>query len=437
VRFARHKQYKRTGIDWLPEAPDRWRVSRSDGIVSTDRTQLGPEAFIGRDVFHYSIPAVQERGTGQVENGDRLASTKQVVTKPVVLISKLNPRKATICIAQPQPDTLTLCSTEFVALNADQCELRFLDYLVRSELFRQLLDSKVQSVTRSHQRAKPDDIYKFWNAWPHAEEQRSIVDFLDRETARLDRLVGKKRELIEKLKEKRTTLISRTVTRGLNPNVKFKPSGIEWLGDIPEGWEVKKLSWLFRYCKGPNAATLTKEYVATNTGDFPVFSGQTENEGLMGRIDDYAFDFAAPVILVTTVGARAMTTRLVSSKFSLSQNCALIIPRMANLSVAYYNGVLRRLFDFERRSISLIMQPSLRFEDLHKFRVPRPPLSEQRAIADYIDRETVKLAGMMAKVEAAIEKLQEYRSALITAAVTGKIDVRNSASAAHPSHDPH
>jgi type I restriction enzyme, S subunit len=261
-------------------------------------------------------------------------------------------------------------------------------------------------------------------ALPPVGDQRAIADFLDRETARLDTLLGKKRELIERLEEKRTALISRTVTRGLNPNAKLKPSGIEWLGDIPAHWEVKKLSWLFRYCKGPNAATLTKEYVASNTGDFPVFSGQTEGEGLMGMIDDYEFDFAARVIFITTVGARAMTTRLVSGKFSLSQNCALIVPRMADLSVAYYNGVLRRLFDFERRSISLIMQPSLRFEDLHKFRVPRPPAPEQRAIADYLDGETAKLDRMMEKVEAAIEKLQEYRTALITAAVTGKIDVR-------------
>jgi type I restriction enzyme S subunit len=265
---------------------------------------------------------------------------------------------------------------------------------------------------------------------PPVSEQRAIADFLDRETARLDTLVGKKRELIEKLKEKRTALISRTVTRGLNPNVKLKPSGIEWLGDIPEHWKVKKLSWLFRYCKGPNAATLTKEYVASNTGDFPVFSGQTENEGLMGMVDDHEFDFRGPVIFVTTVGARAMTTRLVSGKFSLSQNCALIVPRATDLSVAYYNGVLRRLFDFERRSISLIMQPSLRFEDLHKFRVPRPPSLEQRAIAVYLDAENAKLDRMMEKVEAAIETLLEYRTALITAAVTGRIDVRKAADSA-------
>ena len=226
------------------------------------------------------------------------------------------------------------------------------------------------------------------------------------------------------MKEKRAALISRTVTCGLNPNAKLKPTGVEWLGDVPEHWEVKKLSWLFRYAKGPSAALLTKEYVGSNPGDFPVYSGQTENEGLMGMTDWHEFEFAIPVIFVTTVGARAMTTRLVSGKFSLSQNCALIIPLDNALDVRFYEAALRPLFEYERRSISLIMQPSLRFDDLNRFRVPRPPPDEQRAIADFLDRETAKIDRLETKVAAAMERLQEYRSALITAAVTGKIDVR-------------
>lgn len=199
---------------------------------------------------------------------------------------------------------------------------------------------------------------------------------------------------------------------------KYKPSGVEWLGDMPEHWEVRKLSWLYRYSKGKNAATLTKEHVGQNPGDYPVYSGQTENDGLMGSIDYYEFDFVQPVILVSTVGAKAMTTRLVRGKLNLSQNCALIIPRSFNLDARYYEGVLKALFDYERRSISLIMQPSLRFEDLDKFRVPVLPLNEQRAIADFLDVQTVKLDALIAKKRALIETLREKRTALISHTVT-------------------
>ena len=205
---------------------------------------------------------------------------------------------------------------------------------------------------------------------------------------------------------------------------KYKPSGVEWLGDVPEHWEVKKLSWLFSYSKGPNAAQLTKDYIGQNTGDYPVYSGQTENDGLMGEIDSYDFNFQYPVIFVTTVGAKAMSTRLVQGKFSLSQNCALVIPRNAKVDSRYFEGVLRPLFDYEKRSISLIMQPSLRFEDLNRFRVPLPPLPEQQAIAAFLDRETAKIDVLSSKVTTVIERLKEYRKALISSAVTGKIDVR-------------
>ena len=96
----------------------------------------------------------------------------------------------------------------------------------------------------------------------------------------------------------------------LPPYSNYKSSGVEWLGDVPENWEVRKLSRMFRYAKGRDAATLTKEYVGSNTGDYPVYSGQTENGGVMGRIETFEFEFERPVILVTTVGAKAMTTKV-------------------------------------------------------------------------------------------------------------------------------
>jgi len=203
---------------------------------------------------------------------------------------------------------------------------------------------------------------------------------------------------------------------------KYKTSGVEWLGDVPEHWEVKKLSWLFSYSKGPNAAQLTKDYIGQNTGDYPVYSGQTENDGLMGEIDSYDFNFQYPVIFVTTVGAKAMSTRLVQGKFSLSQNCALVIPRNAKVDSRYFEGVLRPLFDYEKRSISLIMQPSLRFEDLNRFRVPLPPLPEQQAIAAFLDRETGRIDALIAKKERLLELAGRQRTALISRAVTKGLD---------------
>jgi type I restriction enzyme S subunit len=212
MRAKPYPSYKPSGVTWLGDVPTHWNVCRSDCIVETERKQVAPGAFADEEVFHYSIPAVQETGSGLVENGDTIASAKQSVSEPVVLVSRLNPRKATICRAMPQASLRTLASTEFVSLKAKRCHLSFLEYLVSSEVFRQRLDSWVQSVTRSHQRANPEHIYRFWTAWPSEAEQRTIATFLDRETERIDTLVAKKRELIERLREKRAALISHAVS---------------------------------------------------------------------------------------------------------------------------------------------------------------------------------------------------------------------------------
>ena len=277
MKLPLYPKYKPSGVEWFGQVPEHWRLLRSDSMVNTGKRQVTPETFSGIEVMHYSIPVVQKIGTGAIENGEEIESAKQLIDSPVVLVSKLNPRKATICRAGPHDDLLTLASTEFVALNSTTGNIRFLEYLVSSDLFRQRLDSWVQSVTRSHQRVRPEKIYRFWGVWPEPQEQATIADFLDRETAKIDTLVGKKRTLIERLKEKRAALISRTVTRGLppdaarqaglDPHPKLKPSGVEWLGEVPEYWSVKRLKWVVMFQRGHDLPAEERE-----DGDVPLVS---------------------------------------------------------------------------------------------------------------------------------------------------------------------
>lgn len=202
---------KDSGIEWLGEVPEGWDVIRTDSVTDYIRNQLNPEDIKSELVFHYSIPVVQETGTGQCEPTEDLGSAKQLITNIAILVSKLNPRKATICIAEPQNE-VTICSSEFVAIKATKCNLKYLYYLVNSEKNRQRLDASVQSVTRSHQRVYPSDIYKFWTALPSSDEQEVIASFLDRETSRLDALTSKINDSITILREYRSSLINAAVT---------------------------------------------------------------------------------------------------------------------------------------------------------------------------------------------------------------------------------
>jgi len=203
---------------------------------------------------------------------------------------------------------------------------------------------------------------------------------------------------------------------------KYKDSGIEWIGEIPEDWVERRLKYLFRWEKGSNAASYTNEYVNSNKGDFPVYSGQTENKGILGFISTYDYDFDEEVLLATTVGAKAMNIKKVIGKFSLSQNCALIIPKDNKSSTLYFFYYLQRLFAYEKSMISLIMQPSLRFEDLNQYTAYCLPIKTQTAIANYLDRKTAEIDKLIAQKERLIELYEEEKSAIINQTVTRGID---------------
>lgn len=199
----------------------------------------------------------------------------------------------------------------------------------------------------------------------------------------------------------------------------YNDSGIEWLGEIPRHWEIKKLVWFFSAEKGKNGQLLTKEYCGLNTGEFPVYSGQTENNGIMGSIDSYEFDVGNNgVLFSTTVGAKAMTLSFLQGKFSLSQNCMIIKPRKNNISTRFYYYHCQPLFSKERGLIPEHMQASFRVEDLYSYRISLPPITEQFQIANFLDHETAQIDTLIAKQEKLIELLKEKRQAVISHAVT-------------------
>lgn len=433
-RYNSFPAYKPSGIKWFGDVPEHWEVRRSDLFVDTERVQIPPEQFSGKTVFHYSIPAVQEFGTGCEEDGSDIASSKQLITQPVLLVSKLNPRKSTVCVAHPHK-LMTVCSTEFVPLLAKRCDLDFLRYLCLSEIFRQRLDSQVESVTRSHQRANPSDIYKFWSAWPPFSEQLAIGNFLDRETAKIDGLMAKKWELIEKLKEKRTALISHTVTRGLNPTVKLKHSGAPWVDSIPTEWECWKLPHICTHILDGTHFSPQNQ----SSGDYMYITAKNIRETGI-ELSDVTYVSAedhdliyrrCPVlkndVLYIKDGATAgiAVVNVLDDQFSLLSSVAMLRPRLGLLEPRFLAYQLNSK-PFKRFAITALVGGAMtRFtlEILSQFRLICPDYTVQKSLADFLDRETGKIEALVAKVETAIEKLQEYRTTLITAAVTGKIKV--------------
>ena len=200
----------------------------------------------------------------------------------------------------------------------------------------------------------------------------------------------------------------------------MKNSGIEWIGEIPDSWESFRLKDYYVFEKGKNAALYTQEYIGMHSGEYPVYSGQTEDNGVMGTIASYDYD-EKECLFTTTVGAKVMTAKLLSGKFSLSQNC-LIMKQSNNCYNKYIYYYLIPLFDYEKSLIPAYMQPSLRIADLNKYNFCVPSITEQQKIADILDEKCGKIDKLIENEQKQIEKMKEYKQSVITSAVTKGLD---------------
>lgn len=432
-------RYRESGLEGVGEIPEHWIVCRADSVFEERRTSIGPEALAGQDVFHYSIPAIQETGDGRVEDGASIESNKLLLRGGELLVSKLNPRKGNVLIAEKK-GPVTVCSSEFVALVPKSIDLRFGYYLYASEITRERLSAVVQSATRSHQRANPDEIKKFWFAVPPQNEQRAIAAYLDRKTTAIDALIGKKERLIELLQEKRQTLITQAVTKGLDPNASMKDSGIEWLGTIPAHWTLVPLRRrLLQIEQGWSPACESRP---ADEGEWGVLKVGCVNYGMFNYLENKALPSDLTPLPVLEVGrgdvliSRANTRELVGSAALVSEvpSRLMLCDKLfrvgyrpdavdaAYLVLALQSSITRRQFERDATGASGSMQ-NIGQDSIRNVVLPWPPLQEQRVLAARLDEAFKRVSRVTAGVGEQITRLREYRQALISAAVTGKIDV--------------
>lgn len=200
----------------------------------------------------------------------------------------------------------------------------------------------------------------------------------------------------------------------------MKDSGIEWIGEIPKDWERARLKDYFCFEKGKNAQMYTIEYIGRNEGIYPVYSGQTENNGVMGKINKYDYD-VDECLFTTTVGAKVMTPKYLTGKFCLSQNCLIMQPTKDS-SVKYFYYMLHPLFDYQKSNIPAYMQPSLRMEDLEKMVCCLPNLMNQKIIADFLDTQCSEIDATAEDIQKEISLLEEYKKSLVYNVISNGIN---------------
>ena len=294
----------------------------------------------------------------------------------------------------------------------------YMHYLLRTDLYVDYFKARSTGIMDSRLRLYPNVFGDIALLLPSEEEQTQIARFLDYETAKIDALIEKQQQLITLLKEKRQAVISHAVTKGLNPDAPLRDSGVEWLGEVPAHWATAKLARFIRVGSGeflPNDEY--SEIRESETGRLiPVVGGN----GVSG----WASKSNSPprTMVIGRVGALCGNVHLVNEASWVTDN-ALRVSSSSDFVPEYLVDLLRvrNLNDLADRSA----QPLITGSRIKGQAVPVPPVEEQKEIAQFITDRQPQFSALVEKVSSAIVLIQERRTALISAAVTGKIDVRN------------
>jgi type I restriction enzyme S subunit len=424
--FSDYSEYKNSGHEWLGKIPSHWKTIRANSKFDTNLRGCTPKKSDEDKAKHYSLPNIHEYGSAKLEESDDIASKKQIVTGNEILISKLNPDNGIVVLPE-NSNRLSICSTEFVPLiTEDRLWRRFGYYYFNSSYVQQYLETEAKSVTHSHKRVKPRIITKIEFPDPPRQEQKAIVHFLDQETEKIDQLIEQKERLIELLEEKREALITRAVTKGLDPDAEMKDSGLNWLGRIPSHWEMVNNFGLFDQRDERGFPDLPFLNVSIHDG---VTVKEETDENLKKMSED------------RSMYKKAEKGDFVYNKMRMWQGACGIAPESGLVSPDYvvakprehihpeFYGYMFRLdgynIEAKKRSKGIAEdRDRLYWSDFKRIASLRPPLNEQKKIVDHIKEKTGETDQLIDKIGSAISGLEEYRRSLISHAVTGKIDVR-------------
>ncbi len=347
------------------------------------------------DRVHMTFASAPSRARKLVRSDDIIVSTVRTYLKAVA------------CIGEDAEHLVV--STGFAVLRAKpESEPRFLYSVVQSHPFVEGIVAASSGV--SYPAINPSTLGDLSVPLPDLPTQKAIADFLDRETARIDQLIEKKQRMVEVLGEKRQVVISRAVTKGLDPDVPMKDSGAEWLGENPVHWDITRLKRLAAMQAG---TSITSDDIESE-GDYPVFGGN----GVRGFTSSYTHDGEFP--LIGRQGALCGCVNFATGQFWASEHAVVCTPNAKVCS--RWLAQLLQAMSLNRYSQSAA-QPGLSVEAIGLIAAPKLSYAEQRGIVAFLDRETANIDALVAKVGATRDRLREFRSALITAAVTGQINV--------------
>lgn len=425
MSFPRYPAHKASGVEWIGKVPSGWAVQplRRHARLLTEKTDRRDHPVALENIESWTgrfLPTDTEfQGDGVAfERGD-------------ILFGKLRPYLAKTLVATASGEAVG----DFLVMRpTEAADPRFLSYLLRSSEVISIIDGS--TFGSKMPRASWDFVGAMHTPLPPPNEQDAIVRFLDRETNKIDALAQEQRRLIDLLKEKRHVVISQAITKGLNPNVPMQDSGVKWLGKVPAHWGMAKLKHLVvESVAGPYGASLTKD-MYTSAG-YRVYGQQQVipddfsvgdyyiSESQFAEMNRYAVHEGDVLVSVMgTIGKVAVVPSnaepgIINPRLVRYRCCEHILPRYLQRVLLSQKHQEHLLFEAKGTTMD-----GLNMSTLGRVPVPVPPLSEQVQIVDWVADLQAKTDALVEEAEKAVVLLGERRSAIISAAVTGKIDVR-------------
>jgi len=415
-KYKRYERYKDSGVEWIGEIPEHW------GVIKLK--------YVTKLAYGDSLPTENREEEGEVDvfgsNGKVGTHNVANTLSPVIIVGRKGSYGK---VTYSDKKCFAIDTTYYIDNRCTKSNIKWLYYsLMVLELDKNSQDTGVPGLSREY-------AYNKYVPVPTVNEQVAIANFLDQKTAEIDSLIADKEKLIELLWEKRQAIITEAVTKGLNPNVRMKDSGIEWIGEIPEHWEVTKVKYYYDVCLGKMIQPNQEDY--SDTLEYYLCAINVTWDGIdisnlkemwFSNEDKKKYSIKSGDLIVCEggdVGRASIWDGRVENCYI--QNAVHRVREKKNSLNKYLYYWL--YFLKHAGYIDLICNKATimhyTYEKFLNTILVIPHLGEQQEIINYLDEKIEEINSLKKEIEQQIQKLKEYRQSLISEAVTGKIDVRD------------
>lgn len=435
--FKAYQEYNEYENEWFKSIPIQWKKTRLQNVLcerNEKNTPIKETNILSLSMHQGIVPISEKQGAGGNKPKENLEEYKISCPNDIVMNSM------NVVVGSVGLNKYTgLISPAYYALYNRKKEnnIYYWNYIFQSEIFQKSLFSLGKGILFKESsngklntiriKISMDSLNRVYLPFPSTEEQTQIATFLNQETQKIDHLISKQEKLIELLEEQRKSIISYTVTKGINPNAEMKESGVEWLGDVPKEWNVTRFSSIFEENKRKNKGMIENNLLSLSYGRI-IEKDINNAKGLVPEnFDTYQIIYPNDIIFrFTDLQNDKRSLRSAYSTFKgIITSAYISVSSQKEINIEFYH-YLFRTYDLMKVFYSMGdgMRQSLKIDELNKMLILIPSIEEQNKIVEFINNENTKINHLIQKQTSLIEKLKEYRASIISHAVTGKIDVR-------------